>query len=443
VAHVAAVKRLHADSPEQRERLRREASVLLGLDHPHLVRVVEVVDEPDGIGLVLQYAPGGSLADLLAERGRLGPGEVVAVATPIAAALASAHRRGVVHGDVKPANVLFTSDGEPLLADFGVARLAGRPATAEHAVSGTAEYLAPELLDGVAAGPTTDVYALGATCYEALTGTPPYTGPTPLAVVRAADRGGHAPLLDLAPSTPPDLAAVVERAIAREPGARFGSAEELAAALRSAAGTATPALPGLPASAGSAVAGGPGTRTFGPRPPRPEPPSPPPPRRRRAVVATVVLVTVAVAGGAAVVLAGGSDDADEPAPPCDEAALPVPDGAQTASGDVGGGCTTTAVYADAGGQMVLSVRLEDGDAEPARYGLGQPGDRLLLGDWECDGVDTAALYRPSTGEVIEFASWAPPGTEVRPAATVTAAAEGVPSVADEGGPDGCDAVVVE
>jgi serine/threonine protein kinase len=123
------------------------------------------------VALAMQFAPGGSLADLLAQRGRLAPGQVVAVAAPIAEALASAHRRGVVHGDVKPANVLFTSDGEPLLSDFGVARTLGQVTSDQ--VSGTAGYLAPELLDSARPDPRTDVYSLAVVCYQALTGAPP------------------------------------------------------------------------------------------------------------------------------------------------------------------------------------------------------------------------------------------------------------------------------
>ncbi|HEX8804816.1 MAG TPA: serine/threonine-protein kinase, partial [Acidimicrobiales bacterium] len=171
VARTVALKRLRAGSGAvDLARLHREATVLTELDHPHVVRVIEVLDDGDGIALAVQYAPGGSLADLLVERGRLAPGQLVAVAAPVADALASAHRRGVLHGDVKPANVLFTSDGEPLLTDFGVARTLGRLTSDQ--ISGTAEYLAPELLDGAPPDPRADVYALGVVCYEALAGRP-------------------------------------------------------------------------------------------------------------------------------------------------------------------------------------------------------------------------------------------------------------------------------
>ena len=219
VARVVALKRLRAGSGSaDLARMRREATVLTELDHPHVVRVLEVLHDGDGVAIAMQYAPGGSLADLLAERGRLTPGQVVAVAAPVADALASAHRRGVLHGDVKPANILFTSDGEPLLTDFGVARTLGLVTSDQ--VSGTAEYLAPELLDGAQPDPRADVYSLGVVCYQALTGRPPYTGPVPLAVARAADAGVHEHLEEVA-GVPEPLARVVERAMDRDPAQRF------------------------------------------------------------------------------------------------------------------------------------------------------------------------------------------------------------------------------
>ncbi|MBW3576082.1 MAG: serine/threonine protein kinase, partial [Actinobacteria bacterium] len=227
VSQVVAVKRLRVGAAASEvDRLRREAEILAQLDHPHIVRVLEVVDDA-GPAVVMQFAPGGSLQDLLAERGRLTPGEMVAVAAPLADALASAHRRDVLHCDVKPANVLFTSDGEPLLSDFGVARRFASAVTADQVVAGTAEYLAPELLDGGRPGVRSDVYSLGVVCYEALVGSPPYTGETPLAVVRAADRGSHVPLGTVS-GVPPALAEVVQRAMARDPSDRYPGAGELA-----------------------------------------------------------------------------------------------------------------------------------------------------------------------------------------------------------------------
>lgn len=153
---VVALKRLRADAePGGPERVRREAALLADFRHPHVVGLHEVVGSPSGPVLVLDHAAGGSLAALLA------------------GALAAAHERGLLHGDVSPANVLYTADGRPLLADLGVARLAGEPADE---VSGTAGYLDPAVAAGGALSAASDVYGLAAVCFHALTGEPPVPG---------------------------------------------------------------------------------------------------------------------------------------------------------------------------------------------------------------------------------------------------------------------------
>jgi serine/threonine protein kinase len=123
-ARAAAIKTLACDDAESRERLRREGRLLARLDHPHIVPLLDVVDCAAGVALVMEYAAGGSLAELLGQR-RLTAGQLVHLAAPLADALAYAHSCGVVHADVSPANVLFTDDGRPLLADFGLSALTG------------------------------------------------------------------------------------------------------------------------------------------------------------------------------------------------------------------------------------------------------------------------------------------------------------------------------
>lgn len=277
IAHPVALKVLRvAGGAVDVQRMRREAAILAELDHPHVVRVIEILEDANGIAIAMQYAPGGSFEMLLAERGRLTPGEVVAVAAPLASALASAHRRGAVHGDVKPANVLFTSDGEPLLSDFGAVRTLGR-LTSESFAS-TPDYVAPELLDGATPDARTDVYSLAVVVYHALTGTPPYTGDTPLAIVRAADLGSYEPLVGRS-DVPTALAEVVQGGMARDPQQRFESAEAFGQALRAAMPQEQVRLPGVPTDAApgddhwSAEAhDSAGTVLFGPRPPQPGPP---------------------------------------------------------------------------------------------------------------------------------------------------------------------------
>ncbi|MGH8899499.1 MAG: serine/threonine-protein kinase [Egibacteraceae bacterium] len=254
-------------------RIRREAEILAALDHPHIVRVYEFVPDDGGIAIAMQYAPGGSLADRLAAQGRLEPVSVAAFAVPVAQALASAHRRDVLHRDVKPGNILFTSDGEPLLSDFGIARWkAGARLTQTGVQLGTAEYLDPEVADGSPPDERSDVYSLGVVCYEALTGGPPYIGPTPLAVLRATDLGAYTPLAQAAPDCPAALAQAVERAMARKREDRFPSATELVAALRRAALAMEPAQacggprPAAPSTGQPAEAAAPGEPTTAARP---------------------------------------------------------------------------------------------------------------------------------------------------------------------------------
>ncbi len=447
VPRVVALKRLRAGSGAlDLARMRREAEVLSDLDHPHIVRVLEVVPDGDGVALAMQFAPGGSLEDLLLERTSLAPGEVVAVAAPIADALASAHRRGVFHGDVKPANVLFTSDGEPLLGDFGVARTLGR-ITGDH-IGGTPEYLAPELLDGAQPDRRADVYSLAVVCYRALAGVPPFTGAAPLAVVRAAHRGAHR-RLETVLGVPRPLARAVEQAMDRDRSRRFGSADGLARALRAAVPPASVALPGVASTGRPPVAGGPGeglTRTFGPRPPRREPVEPLAPRRRR----PVVVVGAILALGAALligVLVTADGDGGGGAGDCPREAEPTPsDDRQVVVGDVDGrGCATYGVYqlrALAGGtqRMVLTIAI-DGDRK--NIDLGEPGDRLLLGDWNCDGVDTPAVYRATLGAVQYFDVWpSEDSPSYLPSRSEAAPAGAAPSLSAGDGHDVCDRVVV-
>ena len=147
----------------------RETAILATVEHDHLVRLHEAHALPDGsVAVVLDLAPGGSLADLVAARGRLDGGEVATICTPLAGALAALHAAGVVHGDLSPGNVLFTADGKPLLSDFGAARLVGEGHPP--LVAGTSGFVAPEVVAGDVPGEAADVFGLGALAWFALTG---------------------------------------------------------------------------------------------------------------------------------------------------------------------------------------------------------------------------------------------------------------------------------
>lgn len=222
-----AVKRIPLTDPQQRQAALSEAAVLSGLDHPHLVHLHKVVHVDDAIVLVLDLAAAGSLARLLAARGRLTPGETITALGPIAAALAHAHSAGVVHGDVTPANVLFTEIGLPLLGDLGVARLLG-----DHVpVRTTPEYADPTVGAGYLPSPASDVFMLGCVALQTLTGQPPCDGPPPSDLIAAARWHEAARRRLDAAGVPPEMTAVVLRALTLDPDRR-GTAAEFALDLR-------------------------------------------------------------------------------------------------------------------------------------------------------------------------------------------------------------------
>lgn len=285
-----ALKRLRADAdPAAVQALRREATALASLDTPYIVRLRQVV----GDILVLDHAPGGSLAALLSRRGDLQPGEVVTVAAPLAAALAAAHAVGLVHGDLSPSNVLFTADGMPLLSDLGLARFTGERVDA---VSGTAEYVDPVVAAGGPPGPASDVWALAAICHHMLAGSPPHAGGGVDQVLAAAVAGARAPLGLLAPRASRSLVAVVEAALSADPSRR-PTAEAFATALQRAQAPAPVRLAGAPPVSAPV----PDVRETHVVPRPTAPPAPTPARRRRRpsglVLGCVVLVLGLLAGG--------------------------------------------------------------------------------------------------------------------------------------------------
>jgi len=213
-----ALKRLRPGGGEiDGERLRREAALLASFRHPHVIGVRGVLGGEGGLVLVLDLAAGGSLAQLLAQHGRLRSGQVVAVFAPLAAALAAAHRSGLVHGDVSPGNILFDGDGRPLLADLGTARLIGDDAAPTHGTSG---YIDPVVCAGASPTSASDIYSLAAVAARALTGRPLSEGPdaVQLWAERAFARGVPSALvlalsqaLDRDPVHRPDAATLATR----------------------------------------------------------------------------------------------------------------------------------------------------------------------------------------------------------------------------------------
>jgi serine/threonine-protein kinase len=242
-----ALKVLHlelARSAAARERFRREARILAQLPaHPGVVPCLGYDEVPLPGGsvaccLAMPYLAGDTLADRVAERGRLPWAETAAVLAALAEALAHAHAHGVVHRDLKPENVLLARPGAPaaggvLLTDFGVAARPSHddPRAADHS-AGTPRYMAPEQFAGDhAVDPRSDMYALGALGYHLLAGRPPFDGRHAGALAVQHCTAPLPPLGPLAPYAPAPLVAAIERCLAKDPGARWPNAGALAAAL--------------------------------------------------------------------------------------------------------------------------------------------------------------------------------------------------------------------
>ncbi len=217
------------------ERFRNEAVASARVVHPAIVSMYDTIDTDGLDALVMQYVPGQTLRQRLDEQGRL-PVEVIApIALTVADALEAAHRQGIIHRDIKPANLLLGPHDQILIADFGIAKASTSPdLTATGTLMGTARYLAPEQVRGDAADARTDVYALTAVLYEALSGRPPFDGPNDMAMALARLQRDPVPIDKLCPDLPGPLVRVIGRGLARDPADRFATAEDFRLALSAA-----------------------------------------------------------------------------------------------------------------------------------------------------------------------------------------------------------------
>lgn len=235
-----AVKVLHAHlaaDPEFVARFRREAVAAARLAHPSIVAIYDTSDDPEAI--VMELVDGRTLRDELDSRSFLPPAEAVSIASSICQALDVAHKAGIVHRDVKPANVLLSSSGQLKVADFGIAKAARGgeedlpDLTAIGRMVGTAKYLAPEQVSGGEIDARTDVYAVGAVLYEMLCGRPPFAGDNDLAVATARLHGPPPRPRTVLRTVPPRLDEIVMRALATDADDRHPSASALWADLQS------------------------------------------------------------------------------------------------------------------------------------------------------------------------------------------------------------------
>jgi tetratricopeptide (TPR) repeat protein len=231
----------YAEDPGVRERFTREALAAARLSgRPNVVTIFDVGESAGRPFIVMEYLGGGSLEDRI-RAGRIAPGQALEWLEQAAAALDAAHAEGVVHRDVKPANLLLDGADNVHVADFGIASAAGMDSlTKTGTVIGTAAYLSPEQAQGERASPASDRYALAVVAWELLTGRRPFGGDTPAAEAAAHVHADVPPIASQHAGLPEKLDAVFGRALAKNPAARYTSAAELVAGLRDAVHAGSP-----------------------------------------------------------------------------------------------------------------------------------------------------------------------------------------------------------
>jgi serine/threonine-protein kinase len=233
---VKVLRRDLADDPTFLERFRREARAAAAVAHPGVAGVYDYGELGGQPFIVMELVEGETLAERIAVRGRLPWTEAFELGEQVARALATAHAHGLVHRDVKPANVLVGSDGRAKVTDFGIAKAAASATTLTRTgmVLGSANYVAPEQAQGDGVGPAADQYSLGCVLFEAVTGQTPYRGANAVAI---ATQHVSAPVPDPRehrPDLPAQAADLIRRALAKQPGGRFATAAALGDALAAA-----------------------------------------------------------------------------------------------------------------------------------------------------------------------------------------------------------------
>ncbi len=232
-----AIKVLRADlarDPQFQVRFRREAQNAAALNHPAIVAVYDTGEAPSSDVplpyIVMEYVAGRTLRDIVKTDGPMDPYRVCEVLADVCAALDFSHRHGIIHRDVKPANVMITPAGAVKVMDFGIARALSdaQPAvTQTAAVIGTAQYLSPEQARGESVDARSDVYATGCVLFELLTGRPPFTGDSPVAIAYQHVREDPPTPSSVNPRVPPELDAITMKALAKNPSNRYQSADEM------------------------------------------------------------------------------------------------------------------------------------------------------------------------------------------------------------------------
>jgi len=226
---VKILRESFASDPAFLARFRREAQAAAGLDHPNIVTVYDVGQDGDRHYIVMEYVDGVDLKTWIRQKGRLSVNEALNIGIQIAAGVGHAHKAGVIHCDIKPQNVLVTADGRAKVTDFGIARaLSESGLTEAETVWGSPPYFSPEQAAGDPLTPASDVYSIGIVIYEMLAGAPPFQAEKPAALALMHMREEPPPLAVRNPQVPPQLEWIIRKVLAKEPSARYRTADQLA-----------------------------------------------------------------------------------------------------------------------------------------------------------------------------------------------------------------------
>src|SRR4051794_10702423 len=238
-----ALKVLHRRFSRDREfveRFRREASAAAGLQHPNVVSVFDRGEYDGTYYIAMEYLPGRTLKDVIREEAPLDQLRAIAYGIQILQAAAFAHRRGVIHRDFKPHNVMVGPDDRLKVTDFGIARAGASEMTETGSIMGTAQYLSPEQAQGQRVGTASDLYSIGVMLYEMLAGRVPFTGDSAVSIALKHVSESPQRLRELRPDVHPRLEQAIGRALLKDPAQRYASADEFIAALEQARAALAP-----------------------------------------------------------------------------------------------------------------------------------------------------------------------------------------------------------
>ncbi len=348
-----------ANEPELADRFTREIKLLASLNHPNIAALHTALRLENQLLMVMEFVEGRTLEDRLkSSEGRLPPGEAVDAMIQVLAALGYAHERGVVHRDIKPANMMETREGVVKLMDFGIAKAAAdRRLTMTGTTLGSLYYMSPEQVKGSAGlDGRSDLYSVGVSFYELVTGTRPFRGDSDYSIMVAHLEQNPKPPIEIDPSLPPDLNEIIMTAIQKEPGNRFQTAQAFRAALESVRPTlvsSRPAAMRAAAAAAPALGAAPAPMPTVPQQPAPaagwvqqaapaaQAPAVPPPQagsksRRGLWMALGGLMVIAVLAGAALQLPRffGTKASEPQAPAAAEAQPAASEPAPTAPAEI-------------------------------------------------------------------------------------------------------------